>query len=147
MEKNNKKKIIIAVALIVIWLAVIWVMSSMTGEGSGSLSKMILKMFPSLTESEIAHIVIRKLAHMTEYGILCGLIINLEYQLGYKIDLKQVGIAVVCSCIYAMTDEYHQTFVNERSGNIIDVLIDTCGAIIMGLIVLIINKCKTKKSS
>ena len=34
------------------------------------------------------------------------------------------GIATV----YAMTDEFHQTFVNSRMGSPVDVLIDSVGA-------------------
>ena len=36
-------------------------------------------------------------------------------------------IAVFLSFIYALSDEYHQSFVPNRSGNIIDVLIDSMG--------------------
>ena len=44
-----------------------------------------------------------------------------------------------------MTDEYHQSFVSERSGNIIDVGIDTLGATIAGIAVLIESRFKNKE--
>ena len=146
MEKHKRTRIIISGIAVIIWMIVIFIFSAMTGEESGNLSSglvhALLKNIPSLSESELAHLVVRKLAHMTEYAILCLLIINLEKQIGFKIEIKHILIGIFISCIYAMTDEYHQSFVNERSGNIIDVGIDTIGAVIAGLVVLIVSRFK-----
>ena len=49
-------------------------------------------------------------------------------------------IALVICFLYACTDEYHQTFVNGRTGQFSDVLIDTAGGAIGCGIVLIKNK-------
>ena len=43
--------------------------------------------------------------------------------------------------IYSLTDEYHQLFINGRTGQFSDCLIDTLGAII-GMIILYIIKTK-----
>ena len=149
MEKHKRTRIIISGIAVIIWMIVIFMLSAMTGEESGALSSglihALLKNIPFLAESELAHLVVRKLAHMTEYAILCLLIINLEKQIGFKIRLKHILIGIFISCIYAMTDEYHQSFVNERSGNIIDVGIDTLGAAIAGIIVLIVSRFKNKE--
>ena len=149
MEKHKRTRIIISGIAVIIWMIVIFIFSAMTGEESGNLSSglvhALLKNIPFLAESELAHVVIRKLAHMTEYAILCLLIINLEKQIGFKIRLKHILIGIIISCIYAMTDEYHQSFVNERSGNIIDVGIDTLGAAIAGIIVLIVSRFENKE--
>lgn len=149
MEKHKRTRIIISGIAVIIWMIVIFIFSAMTGEESGNLSSglvhALLKNIPLLAESELAHIVVRKLAHMTEYAIFCLLIINLEKQIGFKIRLKHILIGIFISCIYAMTDEYHQSFVNERSGNIIDVGIDTLGAAIAGIIVLIVSRFKNKE--
>lgn len=149
MEKHKRTRIIISGIAVIIWMIVIFIFSAMTGEESGNLSSglvhALLKNIPFLAESELAHLVVRKLAHMTEYAIFCLLIINLEKQIGFKIRLKHILIGIFISCIYAMTDEYHQSFVNERSGNIIDVGIDTLGAAIAGIIVFIVSRFKNKE--
>ena len=149
MEKHKRTRIIVSGIAVIIWMIVIFIFSAMTGEESGNLSSglvhALLKNIPFLAESEIAHLVVRKLAHMTEYAIFCLLIINLEKQIGFKIRLKHILIGIFISCIYAMTDEYHQSFVNERSGNIIDVGIDTLGAAIAGIAVLIVSRFKNKE--
>lgn len=149
MEKHKRTRIIISGIAVIIWMIVIFIFSAMSGEESGALSSglvhALLKNIPSLSESELAHLVVRKLAHMTEYAILCLLVINLEKQIGFKIKIKHVLIGIFISCIYAVTDEYHQSFVNERSGNIIDVGIDTFGAAIAGIAVLIVSRFKNKE--
>ena len=55
-------------------------------------------------------------------------------------SLKAFGL------LYAMSDEYHQTFVMGRSGELRDVLIDSLG-IITGIVltVLILKLFKSKK--
>ena len=46
-------------------------------------------------------------------------------------DLKKTGIlSFLFSVIYAFSDEFHQTFVPGRDGNIVDVLIDSSGALV-----------------
>lgn len=67
----------------------------------------------------------RKIAHMTEYGILTFLFfraaaVNLSFR-------RSVAYAALFSITYALTDEYHQLFVFGRSGNLADVFIDTLG--------------------
>jgi VanZ family protein len=64
--------------------------------------------------------ILRKAAHMTEYGLLWFLWWR---ALGYGSKLPAVAIAVA----YAATDEFHQHFVQGRHGAPIDVLIDSIG--------------------
>lgn len=46
-------------------------------------------------------------------------------------DFKKAGIlSFLFSVIYASSDEFHQTFVVGRDGNIIDVLIDSSGSLV-----------------
>jgi VanZ family protein len=68
-------------------------------------------------------LVLRKGAHMTEYGLLWFLWWRaLRY--GPKAP------AVVIAMAYAATDEYHQTFVTGRHGSPVDWLIDGIGVAI-----------------
>ena len=58
---------------------------------------------------------VRKLAHMTEYGILC--LLACAFVHGYSGNWKVCGIsAVAVAALYAATDEIHQLFVPGRAG-------------------------------
>ena len=50
---------------------------------------------------------------------------------------KVVVSAVISSAVYAATDEFHQLFVEGRSGEIRDILIDTSGALTGALLFII----------
>lgn len=50
--------------------------------------------------------------------------------LEHKKYFLSVIIALIICIIFAGTDEYHQTFVAGRTGQLLDVIIDTAGGII-----------------
>jgi VanZ family protein len=67
--------------------------------------------------------VLRKLAHMTEYAILAFLFFRAAVlDVGKK---RALVFAIFFAFIFALSDEYHQTFVAGRSGNAVDILIDS----------------------
>ena len=68
-------------------------------------------------------LILRKGAHMTEYGLLALLWWR---ALRTKRPLPGAAIAVA----YSATDEFHQTFVTGRHGTPTDVLIDAIGVTI-----------------
>jgi len=126
-----KKKRIIAWSLFLFWLALIFFFSSQTGTESSNLSggvlNIILKIIPSLNLSFFSF-AIRKLAHFTEYAILGILTFHLVLQ--YRnITIKEIILIIVFCIFYASTDEFHQTFVGGRSGQPLDVVIDSLGSI------------------
>ena len=71
-------------------------------------------------------LVLRKLAHMTEYAILAVLLVR---AIGSYTGAFALAVA------YAATDEVHQLFVRGRHGAPLDVAIDAVGALIgLGLL-------------
>ena len=90
---------------------------------------------------------IRKLAHMTEYGILFFLLlIPLSSVIGAEAGRKKftVVLASYVSCfVYACSDEFHQLFVFGRSGSFRDVLIDMAGVTVAALVYLLCLSVKT----
>ena len=105
---------------------------------------------PGEESSKISNdLIIRKLGHFSEYMTLgffsfCYLS-NLFIENNEKKDFKKAGIlSFLFSLIYASSDEFHQTFVSGRDGNIIDVLIDSSGALvgilISGIVYFLIMK-------
>ena len=84
----------------------------------------------------------RKTAHFTIYLIL-GLLVGTLLK-EYNIKTKQIIIYGVLICMtYAISDEIHQIFVIGRSGEIKDVLIDTCGST-TGILLSNIKKLKVR---
>lgn len=89
---------------------------------------------------------VRKLAHSAEYAILAMLISGATLGL-WKKKSKELLAAWLCGTVYAGTDEFHQLFVPGRSGKIIDVLIDSSGALlgVLFLWIIIVVKDRTTK--
>jgi VanZ family protein len=71
--------------------------------------------------------ILRKLAHMAEYGLLWFLWWR---ALGYRNAAAAAAIAIG----YSITDELHQTTVEGRHGTPVDVLIDSTGVAIATLL-------------
>lgn len=78
-------------------------------------------------EEEIDHRV-RKAAHFTEYAIL-GLLLTAMYRAYGHEGERLFLLAAGTGSLYAATDEFHQLFVQGRSCQITDWMIDTCGGI------------------
>jgi VanZ family protein len=64
-------------------------------------------------------IVLRKLAHMAEYGLL--------WYLWMRALRGRAVLAAAIAVGYAITDELHQSFVEGRTGTPVDVAIDAAG--------------------
>lgn len=68
----------------------------------------------------------RKVIHFAEYALLCLLFWRaLETSTNPR---RAVLLAFVLASAYAVTDEYHQSFVEGRHGTPVDWLIDSAGA-------------------
>ena len=70
---------------------------------------------------------VRKAAHFTIFFVLGFLVISFLKEF-YEVDWKVMFFAFLFSFLYACSDEVHQLFVPGRSGNIIDVGIDSMGS-------------------
>ena len=68
-------------------------------------------------------LILRKCAHMLEFGLLWLLWWR---ALGYGAPQGAAAAAAI-AIGYAITDEYHQHFVEDRVGSPVDVLIDAAG--------------------
>ena len=141
MKMNNATKnyIVRPVFLIfaVIWMIIVFKFSSQPADTSQNtslnLTKRIVNVFfagkSSIEKEQITDKLdpyIRKLAHFTLYAI--GGILIANYINTYNIKDKNKIIYSICiGATYACTDEFHQLFVEGRSGQLTDVLIDSLG--------------------
>ena len=74
-------------------------------------------------------LVLRKLAHVTFFGLLAAACVRGLAFHGITGRAALVAAAALAT-VYAITDEYHQTFVAGRSGSPIDVAIDLAGILV-----------------
>lgn len=130
-EKENKKKII-GWILLVLWMIFIFYMSSKSGNESSQQSNFVYKIINGMgidlgkKFEEVFIVIIRKSAHFLEYMILCILSINVMNK--YNKSNKRVFIySLILVFLYACTDEFHQLFVQGRAGKLADVCIDSLG--------------------
>jgi VanZ family protein len=89
-------------------------------------------LFPSdsMARLEHLHLVIRKFGHIAEYFVLCILIFRALRRDHSGWAWKWALCALLIAALYGCTDEFHQIFVPGRTPAILDVVIDTCGAIL-----------------
>lgn len=136
-------KKLIKLILLISWMIIIYMLSNLNGTSSTGQSNIIVNTIFKFIKIDKSILIpmVRKTAHITEYFILFILIyINIKE---YKIkDIYKVSILL--SILYAIFDEFHQLFINERSGKVTDVLIDSVGVIIGYLFIKFINKRKNK---
>ena len=75
---------------------------------------------------EFLFVPIRKTAHFSSYFIL-GLLVLFTLR-EYGVKDKVWYYAILICFLYAVSDEIHQLFVAGRSGEVLDVLLDTLGS-------------------
>jgi VanZ family protein len=117
------------------WMGVIFMFShqpaTQSSKISSSVTEKVLQVIEHIApnasdEVEWWHGFIRKNAHFFIYLVLgCLLVKPLKCQ-GVK---KPLLVAFIISVLYAVSDETHQLFIEGRSGQIRDVLIDSMGAL------------------
>lgn len=122
-------KNILNLIIVITWMLLIFIMSSFDATDSSNQSNFIVNIISNILNIENARLlslIIRKLAHFTEYLILGFLTINMLN----KNDISRKYLISILICIiYATSDEIHQIFVPGRAYQIRDILIDSIGSI------------------
>ena len=86
-----------------------------------------LSSIPSLKTNLKYDFILRKIAHIVEYFIFTFLLYR-AFKGSFNMSIFQLFIyPFTLSFLYAVSDEFHQSFVPGRSASIRDVLIDTIG--------------------
>ena len=148
-KKSKQKYKYLYMIPAVLWMVFIFFMSSRTGDGSSAMSNPITDFIVGLFQkvrndsaqsvdkmTGVVEVMVRKGAHMTEYGILFAFLVLAVRKISGSTSAVWNGIwAVAITFVYACSDEIHQLFVADRAGRGSDVLIDMCGALITLLII------------
>ena len=134
---KSKWPLLLALAATGLWLWFIYARSAQPAElshlESEGVLELLLRLFPFLT----LHFV-RKLAHFVEYFILGGLLYLDWSLLGKPSLLPAAGTGLLA----AAGDEFLQTFVPGRSGEVADVLLDLFGVVVGAGLLLLLRKRK-----
>lgn len=154
--KINILRIVLIVMLLTLF-ANIFNFSNQNGEESSSLSREITenvtkniesiqKLEPNKKEEVLGKIehIIRKIAHFSLYTFVG--ILSMSLMSTYKIkQLKRIGLSLGIGILYAISDEFHQSFVPGRTALFGDIFIDTFGVIFGILIIMLTIKILNNK--
>ena len=130
-------KKVIKLLLIILWLFVIFIFSNQDGTTSTALTNDVLEKYLFFIDSDVFFIIIRKIAHITEYLILGILVFGFVNE--FKIDRKIIISLLIC-LIFSSLDEFHQLFIPGRTGKILDAFIDMIGVLLGIGVLLLIHK-------
>ena len=111
---------------VILWAGMIFFLSSIPDLRSG---------LPNIFD-----LILRKIAHSGEFGILAILlwraILSLNFKQSKQSTTNVIVIVIIIVILYAISDELHQGFVPGRVTSPIDALIDSFGAI-LGLVIFL----------
>jgi VanZ family protein len=129
--------------LLISWLPVVLCMGLIFGASMDSMSSertsryigpVLRWLHPGISEQAIQRVQlgVRKCAHLTEYAILALLLYRAVRRTANSPPdrwcARCAAWALGLAFLYAISDEWHQSFVPSREGSVRDVLIDGVGA-------------------
>ncbi|WP_462410370.1 VanZ family protein [Neobacillus sp. Marseille-QA0830] len=142
---TKQKKWVIAAIVWMIGIFCVTQLPYFTGENtSKAIHKVVETQHKAITtpstdsqEIDILNLVVRKSTHFLAFGILAFLLFK-------SLEAKRFSyiLAWGMTSFYAMTDEYHQSFMPGRVASFRDVLIDSFGAFILLTIIYFVNRRK-----
>lgn len=85
------------------------------------------------------NVAFRKFVHLAAFGLLAFLFYN-------SFEKRKYFLAWFITTVYAATDEFHQSFVPDRTASLWDVGLDSLGALITLGLIKALNQRSHKKS-
>ncbi|HEX7229321.1 MAG TPA: VanZ family protein [Candidatus Binatia bacterium] len=117
---------------IILWMGLIFSLST-ASFSSAQTQPLIVSVYSRVMPGfaalglETADLLVRKMAHLSEYFIL-GILVTYTLQKRSALTTaSQLFLATAIGIIYAISDEWHQFFVPGRTASAMDVLFDTIG--------------------
>ncbi|MBQ9005019.1 MAG: VanZ family protein, partial [Atopobiaceae bacterium] len=118
--------------LLVLWMVFIWVHSLIPGPASSEESMLFVRLvYPlfkavGIADMDVAHLIVRKGAHFSEYLVL-GFITIVALRPRLAVPLFPAVLTVILWVAVPSVDEFIQLHVPGRAGMVTDVLIDMAG--------------------
>ena len=118
-----------------VWAVLIFIGSGnvLSAEHTSSLLTVLKRLFPSASQEflNLVHFLIRKGGHLTEYAILASLAAHaFRHSFHSLLRRRWFSFSLALAMLYALTDEFHQSFVPTRTASIYDSMIDSAGALL-----------------
>lgn len=148
MNRSHKSIVgikIFSVSAAILWMTLVFHLSSQNVEESNQLSSGVTKMVGNIAgiiapEASIEAInlnhIIRKGAHFLIYFVLGMLITNIFER--SRVKRHNIVLALLLCIFYAISDEIHQIFVSGRGPGMKDIFIDSAGAMV-GIMVYLLT--------
>ena len=114
-QNNFMEKKIIRWIGVILWMGVIYYFSDQPDLKSS---------LPSMWD-----FIFRKIAHVSEYFVLSYLIFLATRDSFRLSEIKIFFVSFMFPFVYALFDEFHQTFIFKRHGSLLDVGVDLIGII------------------
>ena len=137
----------------IIWMSVIFWFSTdlFSGDNTGSLLwKVVSFIYPGVTRElfDSIHFCVRKAGHLTEYAVFALLLFR-AFRSGAHARWRPRWAlsSLLIVFLYALLDEYHQTFTRRRTGSVYDSLIDTSGAVTALILLWLLSHRATEPQS
>lgn len=139
-KQKRALAVLLGLIIVLICVSVIFIMSSFDGYKSNVISIRIvgfikeeISLLQKLNENQFIeninfNIVLRKVAHFTEYFILYT-VVFIALSFTKLNDKKKKLIPLFVTILFAASDEIHQTFVIARTPLVTDFIIDVLGAL------------------
>ena len=129
--------------LSVLCMVVIYGFSCQTAKESEPHGAVVTELVEKIVGEELHHEInntVRKIGHFLIFALLGVLTYLAVAILGVFKDnlVPPMYVSAVLCMIYAISDEIHQTMVKGRSGRVLDVVVDTAGAVAGGLIAIFV---------
>lgn len=137
-------KKILSIILVILWMMLIFNFSKDNGDKSTSLTNEVISTVVSTLTGiqkdseemdkiiDASFVPIRKIAHFFVYFCLGLLVMNALYICG--VSRNTLIISALFCILFAISDEFHQTFVDGRAGKVSDVLLDSSASLIASTI-------------
>jgi len=128
---------------LIVWMSAIFLASTdgLSGSHTAAVIEPLLRwLFPHISSHRIdlIHLLVRKGAHFSEYAIL-ALLARRAFITSSYFSLRRLWFAAsLCLIVlYALSDEYHQSFVPTRTASIYDSMIDISGGLTVLLLLVL----------
>lgn len=132
---------------LVVWAALIFIGSGsvLSASHTSVVLRPVLWLFPHASEATLAliHFLVRKAAHFAEYAILAFLAAR-AFRTAPREFLRTrwFWVSLLFVVAYSLSDEFHQSFVPERTASIYDSMIDSVGGLVALLLLAFRNRSK-----
>ena len=120
---------------LLIWMALIFIGSTdfMSAEHTSRIIGPFMRWLrPGISEHTIVQVqlLVRKAAHVSEYAVLAALLYRaIVHTILVGRGLVSATVVLFLCGVYAVSDEFHQSFVPSRTASARDVAIDSAGAL------------------